>query len=173
MVGKPNAGKSTLLSRISRATPKVADYPFTTLEPQLGILELGGHRRMVVADIPGLIEGAHTGAGLGHDFLRHSERTRVIVHVLEVSPSDGGDPIENYHVIRNELARHSTELAMKPEIIALNKMDLELTDEDRQTAVDLIQDELNLPVFPISAVSGYGLTDVFEKCWKALRREDD
>ena len=123
LVGLPNAGKSTLLTRVSRATPKVADYPFTTLEPQLGIAELSGYRRLVIADIPGLIEGASAGAGLGHTFLRHIERTRVLVHMLDSEPADGSDPVENFHTINLELAEHSQVLADKPMLIAVNKTD--------------------------------------------------
>ena len=173
LLGKPNAGKSTLLSRISRATPKIADYPFTTLEPQLGIAELPGtaggiNRRLVVADIPGLIENAHQGTGLGVRFLRHVERTRILVHVLEIEPSDGSDPIDNYRVIRNELASYSAELAAKPEIIALSKMDLLATDEDRATAVQMIRDALGRDVYPISSATGLGLTELLEACWQHL-----
>src|SRR5690606_17460405 len=124
LVGMPNAGKSTLLRSISAARPKVADYPFTTLEPQLGIVDIVGDRRMVFADIPGLIEGAQKGAGLGHAFLRHIERTKIIVHLLDLYPTDGSDPAENYRIIRRELEAFSPKLAEKQEIIAANKMDL-------------------------------------------------
>src|SRR4051812_12416886 len=129
LVGMPNAGKSTLLRAISAARPKVADYPFTTLDPQLGIAELPGERRIVFADIPGLIEGAQSGAGLGHAFLKHIERTKIIVHLLDMFPPDDSDPAENYRVIRKELEAFSPELAGKREVIAANKIDLS-TDED-------------------------------------------
>src|SRR5437867_8844233 len=124
LVGMPNAGKSTLLRAISAARPKVADYPFTTLDPQLGIVELSRDRRIVVADIPGLIEGAQHGAGLGHNFLRHIERTKVIVHLLDLFPLDGSDPAANYRKIRGELEAFSPQLAEKRELIAANKLDL-------------------------------------------------
>ncbi|MEX2670836.1 MAG: GTPase ObgE [Phycisphaeraceae bacterium] len=171
LVGKPNAGKSTLLSRTSAATPKVADYPFTTLEPQLGIAELTGHRRLVMADIPGLIEGAHKGAGLGHDFLRHIERTRILVHVLEVEPLDGSDPIDNYHVIRRELREHNLDLSGKRQIIALNKMDLMGDAEDQQVAVEMMEQALGLEVMPISAATGTGCEALLERCWAVLKAE--
>ena len=168
LVGKPNAGKSTLLSSVSRATPKIADYPFTTLEPQLGIVELPGNRRMVLADLPGLIKGAHAGHGLGTQFLRHIERTRILVHLLEIEPSDGSNPVENYHVIRNELARYSPQLAAKTQIIALSKMDLLGTDQDRAAAVELITQALGMPVMTISAATGQGVSALMETCWKTL-----
>jgi GTP-binding protein len=171
IIGKPNAGKSTLLSRISRATPKIADYPFTTLEPQLGIAELSGARRMIFADIPGLIEGASAGIGLGHEFLRHVERTRILVHLLEIEPTDNTDPITNYHVIRKELEQYAPSLAAKPEIIALSKLDLLATDEDRRVAVEMIESELKLPVLPISSASGLGITEMLEKCWRVVHPE--
>lgn len=168
LVGKPNAGKSTLLSRVSRATPKIADYPFTTLKPQLGIAEISSDRRLVIADIPGLIENAHRGQGLGVRFLRHIERTRLLLHMIEADPGDGTDPIENYHVIRRELMEYSPELAAKPQVVALSKMDLLGTAEDRATALEMVEDELGLKVWPISAATGEGLNELLEACWQAL-----
>src|SRR5437764_8366808 len=123
LVGLPNAGKSSLLARISRAQPKVADYPFTTLEPVLGTIERDG-RQLVVADIPGLIEGASAGAGLGHDFLAHVERTRLLVHVLDLAPVDGSDQLANFEAIECELAEHDPALARLPRLLALSKADL-------------------------------------------------
>jgi GTP-binding protein len=168
LVGMPNAGKSTLISRCSAARPKIANYPFTTLEPVLGIIEISGFRRFVMADIPGLIEGAHKGAGLGHDFLRHIERTRTIVHILDILPTDDSDPVENYHKIRNELAQHSKVLGEKKELVVLNKADL---DPDGIFAQDVI-DRLkigNVPV--ISAVTGQGIDELNEKLWKLVRKK--
>ena len=124
LVGKPNAGKSTLLSRVSRARPEIADYPFTTKIPHLGIVQIDIDRSFVMADIPGLIEGAHAGAGLGHEFLRHVERTRVLVHLVEPEPVDGTDPIENYRAIRSELEQYGHGLADRPEIVAVSKAEL-------------------------------------------------
>ena len=139
LVGLPNAGKSTLLSRLTRARPKIADYPFTTLDPQLGILELPGYRRLVIADIPGLIEGAHTGVGLGDAFLKHVERTRVLVHLLDLCPDPSAPtPVEAYHTIRRELEQYSPTLAQRREIVVGNKMDL--TDAD--VALEMVRDEL-------------------------------
>ena len=123
-MGKPNAGKSTLLSRVSRARPEIADYPFTTKIPNLGIVQVDIDHAMVMADIPGLIEGAHSGAGLGHEFLRHVERTRVLVHLVEPEPMDGTDPIENYRAIRAEVEKYDIDLAGRPEIVAVSKAEL-------------------------------------------------
>ena len=170
LIGKPNAGKSTLLSRLSRARPKIADYPFTTLEPQLGIAELPGERRVVLADIPGLIAGASGGVGLGHEFLRHIERTRILVHVLEPEPSDGSDPVANYHTIRQELRAYSRELIDKPQIVALNKLDLYATEEDRRAAIEMIGGELGVDVYPISAATGAGCKELLERCWAMLKQ---
>jgi GTPase len=168
MVGLPNAGKSTLVSRCSAARPKIANYPFTTLEPSLGIVELSGYRRFVMADIPGLIEGAHQGAGLGHDFLRHIERTRTIVHLLDIAPMDGSNPADNYRVIRNELEQYSSVLGSKPEIIAANKLDLASGDEFDKLKADLGRDD----IIGISAVTGQGLDELNEKLWKMVKSAD-
>jgi len=165
LVGMPNAGKSTLLRAISAARPKVADYPFTTLEPQLGIVELSGDRRIVVADIPGLIEGAQHGAGLGHAFLRHIERTRIIVHLLDLAPMDGSDPAENYRKIRAELEAFSPQLAEKTEIIVANKIDL-LTDE---SALASVRRELApRAVVPISAATRSGIDALKQLMWEQI-----
>ncbi len=151
LIGFPNAGKSTLLSRLSRATPAIADYPFTTTHPSLGIV--GGDLGIVVADLPGLIEGAHAGVGLGHEFLRHVERTRVLVHLVEPLPSDESDPVKNYHAIRKELTLYSLELASKPEIVCVSKSEITGSDEVRaRLAADLGHE-----VFAISSVTGAGL----------------
>jgi len=165
LVGKPNAGKSTLISRCSAAKPKVANYPFTTLEPSLGIVELTGYRRFVMADIPGLIEGAHDGAGLGHEFLRHIERTTIIAHLIDILPCDGSDPIENYKAIRDELVQHSKELAGKDEIIVLNKVDL---DPDGEAIAELKQ-QLGANAVTISAVTGEGIPELSELIWQKVK----
>lgn len=170
LVGMPNAGKSTLLRSISAARPKVADYPFTTLEPQLGIVDLIGDRRMVFADIPGLIEGAQKGAGLGHAFLRHIERTKIIVHLLDLYPTDGSDPAENYRIIRGELEAFSPKLAEKYEIIAANKMDLAIDSE----AIDALRAKLKgKEIFPISGVSKQGVEPLLEAIWQKLNPSPD
>jgi GTP-binding protein len=166
LVGLPNAGKSTLLSRITRARPKIAAYPFTTLSPQLGIVELSGDRRFVVADIPGLIEGAHAGAGLGDAFLRHIERTRIIVHVIDVCPPDGSDPAAAYHTIRAELREHSQALAEKPEIVVANKLDLTGADN----AAKRLEGALGMPVLTLSAATGHGMQALVERLWTTLAR---
>jgi GTP-binding protein len=156
LVGLPNAGKSTLLSRLSQATPEIADYPFTTKHPNLGVVLVGGERAFVLADLPGLIEGAHQGVGLGHEFLRHVERTRVVVHLVEPLPPDGSDPVQNYRTIRRELELHDQALAKKPEIIAISKSELTGSDAVRRR----LEDELGRPVLAISAVTGAGLSDL-------------
>ncbi|MHC4745012.1 MAG: Obg family GTPase, partial [Planctomycetota bacterium] len=165
LVGLPNAGKSTLVSRCSAARPKIADYPFTTLEPVLGIVELSDYRRYVMADIPGLIEGAHEGAGLGHEFLKHIERTTIIVHILDIMPTDGSDPVENYFGIRKELEKHSKELAKKQEVIVANKIDL----DPEGKAVETIAQRLKQPLHPISAVTGEGIKDLSELLWQKIK----
>jgi GTP-binding protein len=155
LVGLPNAGKSSLLARLTRAHPKVAAYPFTTLEPVLGTLE-GDDRQLVIADIPGLIEGAHEGAGLGHDFLAHVERTRLLVHVLDLAPLDGSDPRENHGVIERELAEHDPRLAALPRILALSKADL-VPEEDAFAAAGEWEQRLGVPVVVTSSATGAGL----------------
>jgi GTP-binding protein len=155
LVGLPNAGKSSLLARLTRAHPKVAAYPFTTLEPVLGTLE-GDDRQLVIADIPGLIEGAHEGAGLGHDFLAHVERTRLLVHVLDLAPLDGSDPVSNHRVIEHELAEHDTRLAELPRMLALSKADL-VPEEDAAAAAAEWEARLGVPVLVTSAATGQGL----------------
>src|SRR5207244_8764122 len=124
LIGLPNAGKSTLLSRLSQAHPEIADYPFTTKHPNLGLVKIDRDRSFVLADLPGLIEGAHVGIGLGHEFLRHVERTRVLVHLVEPLPSDGSDPAANYRAVRRELELHGQDLLAKPEIVAVSKAEL-------------------------------------------------
>jgi GTPase len=156
LVGLPNAGKSTLLSRLSHALPEIADYPFTTKHPNLGVVAVGGERAFVLADLPGLIEGAHEGIGLGHEFLRHVERTRVVVHLVEPLPADGSSPLQNYHVIRRELELHGKDLASKPEIVAISKAELTGSAEVRQK----LEEDLGRPVLAISAVTGAGLADL-------------
>lgn len=164
LIGKPNAGKSTLLSRLSAARPKIAAYPFTTLSPCLGIVEAGGNRRFVLADIPGLIEGSHSGSGLGDAFLRHVERTRVLVHMVDICPISGSDPAEDYRAIRKELASYSPTLAAKSEIVVANKMDL--TDADAH--LRSFRKALEADVVAISAVTGRGLPQLVRRIWKTL-----
>ncbi|MEE9403731.1 MAG: GTPase ObgE [Algisphaera sp.] len=173
LVGKPNAGKSTLLSAVSSARPKIADYPFTTLVPQPGIAELGAGsngtpRRLVIADLPGLIEEASAGAGLGARFLRHIERTRLIIHVLEPEPADGSDAADNYRVIRRELEAHSPELAAKTEIVAVSKMDLMGGPEDHEVAKQMLEEQLGKPVLVFSSATRTGLTELLEAAWATL-----
>ncbi|HEX4344814.1 MAG TPA: GTPase ObgE [Solirubrobacteraceae bacterium] len=157
LVGVPNAGKSSLLARMTRAAPKVAAYPFTTLEPVLGTLE-GAERQLVIADIPGLIEGASAGAGLGHDFLAHVERTRLLVHVLDLEPADGSDPLHNHATIEAELRAHDPRLASLPRLLALSKSDL-VPAGDAAAAAELWREHLGeeVPVLVTSSATGEGL----------------
>ena len=164
LIGKPNAGKSTLISRLSSARPKIAAYPFTTLTPCLGIVEIARYRRFVLADIPGLIEGAHAGAGLGDAFLRHVERTRILVHIVDVFPP-AGEAAEDYRAIRTELARYSPALAAKKEIVVASKMDL----TDSREHLQRFRDEIGVPVTPVSAVTGEGLGPLCEVIWQSLQ----
>jgi GTP-binding protein len=169
LIGLPNAGKSTLLSRISRAQPEIADYPFTTKFPNLGMVDQGLDRPFVVADIPGLIEGAHAGHGLGHEFLRHVERTRLLVHLVEAVPADGSDPAVNYRTIRQELARYSPALAERPEILVVTKMDLTGAAEAKAR----FERELGRPVLAISAVTGRGVPELVRHIAEQLKAQDE
>jgi len=169
LVGLPNAGKSTLLSRCSAARPKIASYPFTTLEPMLGIVELSDYRRFVMADLPGLIEGAHKGAGLGIDFLKHIERTRIIVHILDIMPLDGSEPVDNYKIIRKELLSYSKELGKKKEVIVINKIDLDPDGE----ILKKIKKKFRKKIFTISAVTGKGIKELSEALYKLVQQEKE
>jgi GTP-binding protein len=167
LVGFPNAGKSTMIARISAARPKIADYPFTTLVPNLGVVRLGEDRSFVVADVPGLIEGAHRGLGLGHQFLRHLERTKVLVHLVDVSSATGRDPVSDLDIIRQELERFQPTLAAKPQIVAASKIDA-VDDESRVTAVAKRAAELKLPFYRVSAATGAGIPELLEAMWQRL-----
>ncbi|MGV3618325.1 MAG: GTPase ObgE [Fimbriimonas sp.] len=166
LIGMPNAGKSTLISRISAARPKIADYPFTTIIPNLGVVR---HRNdtFVVADMPGLIEGASAGVGLGHQFLKHVERCRVLIHVVDAFPIDESDPIANYELIERELALYSEELAKRPRIIALNKVDI--VPSEQYNAIRERFEALGKPLFPISGVTGQGLEPLLDSAYEVLQ----
>jgi len=167
LVGYPNAGKSTLISVISAAKPKIANYPFTTLSPNLGVVALSGDRSFVVADVPGLIEGAHEGHGLGHQFLRHIERTKVLIHLVDISSESGRDPVEDFDVISNELKLYSDEMLAKPQLIAANKIDA-MDDPKRVAALEKRAKKLKLRFFQISAVTGQGTKELIEAAWPII-----
>ncbi|MBQ7676663.1 MAG: GTPase ObgE [Lachnospiraceae bacterium] len=174
LVGFPNVGKSTLLSRLSNAKPEIANYHFTTLHPILGVVDLDDGKSFVMADIPGLIEGASEGVGLGHEFLRHVERTKLLVHMVDGASVEGRDPIEDIRAINNELARYSKVLAAKPQIIALNKMDA--YSDSAEELVARVRDafsEEGYEVFTISAVSGLGVSDLLYTVAQRLSQMDD
>ncbi|MBO4281456.1 MAG: GTPase ObgE [Lachnospiraceae bacterium] len=169
LVGFPNVGKSTFLSRVSNAKPKIANYHFTTLNPNLGVVKLDDTDGFVIADIPGLIEGASEGVGLGHEFLKHVERCRVLIHIVDGASTEGRDPVSDIQKINEELAKYSEVLAGKPQIIAVNKMDL-FTPEEQEIALSLIADGLpeGTPVYPISAVSGQGVRELLYAAYNML-----
>jgi GTP-binding protein len=166
LIGLPNAGKSTLLSRISRAHPEIADYPFTTKYPNLGTVVASDHN-FVVADIPGLIEGAHSGHGLGHEFLRHVERTSLLVHLVEAVPLDGSDPVENYRTIRSELTQYSAPLAERPELLVMTKMDVTGAREAFERFTHAVCRE----AMAISAVTGQGIPNLLHEIARLVEQE--
>jgi len=155
LIGFPNVGKSTIISRVSAAKPKIADYHFTTLVPNLGVVRVGNGESFVMADIPGLIEGAHTGAGLGHEFLRHTERTKLLIHVLDIAGTEGRDPLEDFRIINKELEMYSPRLARRKQVIAANKMDLPGAEENLNRLKQALGDEYE--IFPVSAATKEGL----------------
>lgn len=162
LVGFPNVGKSTFLSRVTNARPKIANYHFTTLQPNLGVVDLGDSQGFVIADIPGIIEGAAEGTGLGLEFLRHIERTKVLIHLVDAASTEGRDPINDIQAINYELKKYGIDIESKPQVIAANKIDV-MSEMERETVLDLIREEmepLKIPVFPISAVSGEGIKEL-------------
>jgi GTP-binding protein len=170
LVGLPNAGKSTLISRISAARPKIADYPFTTLIPNLGVVQIAPGESFVVADIPGLIAGAHQGTGLGFEFLRHIERTRLLLFVLDCSGNTGGDPIEDYKVLRQELELYRADLATRPCLVAANKIDSPLSEAVLERLRTAITD---VDIFPISALTGEGVERLVHKMYEMISQFED
>ena len=175
LVGFPNVGKSTLLSRVSNARPKIANYHFTALDPHLGVVDLGDGAGFVMADIPGLIEGASEGVGLGHDFLRHIERTKVLVHVVDAASTEGRDPVQDIRTILNELKAYNPELLTRPQVIAANKIDAIYTEEGAQNPLDALRREFEpegIQVFPISGVSGQGVKELLYHINELLKTVD-
>ena len=173
LVGFPNVGKSTLLSRVTNADPKIANYHFTAIHPNLGVVDLEDCRGFVIADIPGLIEGASQGVGLGHEFLRHIERTKVMIHVLDAASTEGRDPIEDFYKINEELKAYNPKIASRPQVIAANKTDAICTEDN---PLQRLKDEFEpqgIPVFPISAVSGKGVKELFYHVQKMLDSMED
>lgn len=166
LVGKPNAGKSTLLSRLSKARPEIADYPFTTKFPNLGMVRVDAQRSFVLADIPGLIDGASQGVGLGHEFLRHVERAGILLHLVEPQPTDQTDPLQNYISIRGELEAYSQQLAARPEIVAVTKAELPGSDEVQAA----LGEHIGRPVHRISAVTGDGLRQLLQEVAEAVKQ---
>ena len=169
LIGFPSVGKSSILARISSAKPKIADYHFTTLVPNLGVVDLGPERGFVMADIPGIIEGASEGVGLGFDFLRHIERTRVLIHVIDAASVEDRDPIEDIKVINSELKTYNEELADRPMVIAANKLDI-LSEEDREAVIAKLHEAFpDVAVYPISAATGEGVRDLLNAVYELLQ----
>ncbi|MFA9407972.1 MAG: GTPase ObgE [Candidatus Dadabacteria bacterium] len=169
LLGFPNAGKSTLISRVSAARPKIADYPFTTLVPNLGVVSYGDGATFILADIPGLIEGAHEGAGLGIQFLRHIERTKILIHLLDLSPMTQRDPIEDYAAMNRELKSYNEELSKTPQIVALNKIDITEAREVLET-IEKHFSELGIKTFPISSATGEGTKELVWEVAKQVEK---
>jgi GTP-binding protein len=169
LIGMPNVGKSTILSIVSSAKPKIADYHFTTLTPNLGVVSIGEGESFVMADIPGLIDGAHKGIGLGHDFLKHIERTRLLVHVVDISGIEGRSPVDDFHTINNELNQYSSELSKRPQVVAANKTDI-LSDEKVLERLVSEAGKLGYKVFPISAATGYGIKELIQYVYEQVKR---
>lgn len=169
LVGFPNVGKSTILSRTTKADPKIANYHFTTLEPNLGVVDLGDHRSFVLADIPGIIEGASEGVGLGHEFLRHIERTRILIHVVDVSSIEGRNPIEDFDIINDELSKYDMALEERPQIIAANKTDI---IQDEQAYEEFLEEmkKRGYDVYPISAATGKGVDELMQRVYEELSK---
>lgn len=172
LVGFPNAGKSTLISVISAAKPKIADYPFTTLEPNLGVVDIGDYKTFVVADIPGLIEGASEGSGLGHRFLRHIERTKLILHLVDVSSFSGRDPVEDYRIINSELKKYDADLAARPQIVVATKID-SLDDPERLESLKKAAAKEKRKFFAISSATGEGVKELVRAVGNLLSAEDE
>ncbi len=173
LVGFPNVGKSTLLSKVTNARPKIANYHFTTLNPNLGVVDLDDAKGFVIADIPGLIEGASEGLGLGHEFLRHIERTKLIVHIVDAASTEGRDPIEDIYAINRELEAYNAEIAARPQIIAANKIDMIYGEEDPVAKIRAEFEPKGIPVYAISAVTGKGLKELLYGINNRLEKMDD
>ena len=176
LVGFPNVGKSTFLSRVTNARPKIANYHFTTLNPNVGVVDLEGTGGFVIADIPGLIEGASEGIGLGHEFLRHIERTKVIIHIVDAAGTEGRDPIEDIYAINKELEAYNPDIAKRPQVIAANKIDAIYDDGSGESPIDKIKAEFEpkgIKVFPISAVSGQNLKELLYEVYNMLEEIDE
>ena len=168
LVGFPNAGKSTILSKVTSATPKIADYPFTTIQPNLGVVKLDYGDSFVLADIPGIIEGASDGSGLGIQFLRHIERTRLLLHVIDVSGLNGRNPVDDFNKINNELKKYSEKLSKSKQIILANKVDI-MQNEKNYAEIEKLDKEKNIEIFKISAATTQGLKEAFEYVAKVLK----
>ena len=175
LVGFPNVGKSTLISRVSNAKPKVANYHFTTLDPHLGVVDLDEGKGFVMADIPGLIEGASQGVGLGYDFLRHIERTKVLIHVVDAASTEGRDPVEDIQAICRELEAYNPELLKRPQVIAANKIDSIFVEDGQEDPVSRLKKEFepDIPVYPISGVTGQGIRELLYGVYEKLRSAEN
>lgn len=168
LIGYPNVGKSTILSMVSSARPKIADYHFTTIEPNLGVVDMGEGASFVIADIPGLIEGAHEGTGLGHEFLRHVERTKLLIHVVDVSAVEGRDPVKDFEIINDELRKYNAVLAERPQIVAANKMDVPEAAENLEKFIEAVEPK-GYKIFPISAATNSGVKELMYQANNLLK----